>query len=1845
MASFEVPQHVPLPILARRHIALYTDRPLCIPTSPRMYHHPHMFGHCLVDPAFVGQCSQPYVLSAVDRFPPTASHPSLSLIRVCYQPVVMFGKRPRGFPSTRLSGCPLANADANMCPLMEAGRLALRCSGMCGVSAEQHRCSYHILLEEKNLPLLHSYLSEPMTVAAHGLQQWGVTKYVLDTVCFAEPFHAEHYHSDPVVLANISHTAEELRVEALSASSPRGGRATPMKEGGRENTTSSGGALPVDGIASGSAAEAAAAHDVLASEEALSETGVVGPQRLQQQPLLRQQHEVEQHRLQERPQESSGRQCFLDVEAVPSEQAREALQAEVSRTQKAQAWASLVLQRQPLTEHNQLAQSFLRPFSDTQEDLQRREEQQEVQRVPSDQQRTERPEQGTGSWRSWQPEELQEAAIQTEQDFLGTEPQTVSRQQGIAPREHSWQDVGPRPQQPLQGLGQAGQCLAQQQHLHYSRAPITDDSVASLPSRDAVAAPAQAQTFSDRQAAVQSGPQRVALRRRSSHLQQQPSLQPQQLHLQEAPQQLQREQSQGTRRHQGRFATPGSNGHVTFSAAQEVSGWDWQQKRSDTSMQQRVQCGQEATSLADGLQQRQTRESLRARAEDGDIMNAFSSASQSPFATVSGANAENVALKSGWSVSLPEAEELQSVCNPGTSVLNGGRGLSSTKLPQNTDKFCGWSNNPGGQVHWGQEHTAQLQQQMSKENELLGCRAYGQNSYHRRSTTGLPADNQSHWSVGSSSGSSNTRRRRSCGGDQQKSGLYGQFPRSSVREIAPTRGINREPAQVAPIPSDAGSARAPAFDIEPSPRADASRLRLQTASTCPEVVDGCVSKRPNLIADAQQDGYAGDSGTGDSNVKQASASMSSLDESECAKTGIRKEPHKVRLQTVSPSRREDGFFMETSEGGREPVSVSSRREPRQLRSSSVATSVALSEAAAAVAKKASSASVLPPVGASLPAALLGDLQQYASGNSVAGNATRDLVEQVEALKLASASNNAPQNSRPQTRDVKQQQKRTSSLSTSNRRATGVTRDHCSSEGNRSRSLKESNDENEVHLREWRSSADTVPVLRHRPLLQHETTHSRGGAKGTRQHIFLSDSMGRGGEKERRWAAGRVARPLWHDAPPEETPRKLNLTSFVGETWTSRLKGKLIIVVRRLPFDIRTTSNCLAKLECLLLGQGGPTSHWGSKAESNVETDTGRRDAFRLRSLALARELLRRVRSEMQLVPQRGKAIRSLLEAPFGPPSAARSDGSLLQQTEAIPTNPADYTSFAGVNAQREEDASHQSGQQLQDSARTSSSGHKLDRVDADSRASKPSPSSSHRSRADLGGSASESPEKSMVDSETPQRVVDSPAGGQATDGLVVLSGADIAWDIATTLKPYVPCITISDLGIDWEDMGLTGSEQQLMQQRVLDTVRRLHPSVHPISLGREARRECYSEQILNTLFHCRTPPVGTGFFHLDWQGYVRMNEEFAKAVQQDYTEGDVVLIYDYHFMLLPLMLRHALPKATIVVHWATVFPSSEMFRILPQRESLLSGLLGADLITFQAYAFHRQFANTCRMLRGAGALAGVRLAIVPRGLDPTPWLQQMRLQKSGGPSDWEELREKLGGRTVFLSVDSISANSGIPHKMVAFRHFLQEHPEYINKVVFVQAAITDSTAPDTFLDQDPRQLLSETECHELLSQVYHFVGCINSEFGAVASQAVHFLTVPWTAEGLSPLFACADVCLATSVRESFSWAAYAFILCQKFSNKGVLVLSEFSGSAQALGAGALMVNPWNARSFAAALLDALNMSEQERAERHAYAYRYCTKHSDKMWARQLLTELGTVLRTPSRETHAPGDSFTVEHAA
>ena len=906
---------------------------------------------------------------------------------------------------------------------------------------------------------------------------------------------------------------------------------------------------------------------------------------------------------------------------------------------------------------------------------------------------------------------------------------------------------------------------------------------------------------------------------------------------------------------------------------------------------------------------------------------------------------------------------------------------------------CSWVRPPGLQLQQQVQLQQQPQQQCppSQQQQLLPQgktpqqTAQQEPQQHPQRSGGAPALPKASTSGGksagiglaqstsfsnSSSSSSSSRRRRSTGGGQKNFMGTGQAPGSSQREVAPPRGASRWAEQTpttvtsaeTPQPASKGAASAapaapPASAAEtaatskPRSSSEFPKAGLHAAASRPNAADG--SAVPQPPSETQQKGGKGSPAAvpgvtrGREAAAAAAASFPSYPATSAAPMRGTPSRGSVRVIAPSPSWREPRSVVR--QPPEEAFEDGLLHAPPQPRSSSVAAAVSLSEAAAAVARRASSAFALPPLGTSLPPELLSDLQLHAAATSAAHHAADEVAEQLEVLRRARTSKGfVPGLQLTRSDSGKQQQGTAAAPLPSPARdapqgatgylATGVGDSAPASVGSRRRRFEEGSEEAQTS-RERRASLDILGELRHRPLLQHETSHCGGGISGRRQRVFLSDSMGRSSDKERRRPGAPVTRPLWYEVPSGETPRKLNLTSFVGETWTSRPKGKFIIVVRRLPFDIRTTSNCLAKLESLLLGQadslhspsspsptptrrpgsiispdraewnagaqlkgylgpplrssssfaarklrggeddfmgssrsvddisrvggsggpGGPPSRaWGSTTDADVDTDNGRRDAFRLRSLALARELLRRVRSEMQLVPQRGKAIRNLLEAPVGPPTTARSDPN-LQTAECVSTHPTTFASPAAASTSKTDEPPAQGNlAQQQQGSTTSSTIRTPDRI-----ALGMSPSETISPSA--ADAATEEEQTLHSDGGMVEGTQSLPNGGNftgtsgaavASDGLVVLSGADIAWDIATTLKPYVPCITISDLGIDWEEMGLTGSEQQIMQQRVLETVRRQHPTVHPISLGREARRECYSEQILNTLFHCRTPPVG-----------------------------------------------------------------------------------------------------------------------------------------------------------------------------------------------------------------------------------------------------------------------------------------------------------------------------------------------------------------------------------------------------
>ncbi|KAF8821113.1 putative Alpha,alpha-trehalose-phosphate synthase [Cardiosporidium cionae] len=425
----------------------------------------------------------------------------------------------------------------------------------------------------------------------------------------------------------------------------------------------------------------------------------------------------------------------------------------------------------------------------------------------------------------------------------------------------------------------------------------------------------------------------------------------------------------------------------------------------------------------------------------------------------------------------------------------------------------------------------------------------------------------------------------------------------------------------------------------------------------------------------------------------------------------------------------------------------------------------------------------------------------------------------------------------------------------------------------------------------------------------------------------------------------------------------------------------------------------------------------------------------------------------------------------------------------------------------------------------------------------------------------------------------------------------------------------------------------------------------PVFLEEDARKETYSEQLLSPLFHYHTPPLGTGFPELDWSGYVKLNEEFLRVLKTVYKEGDYVLIFDFHLMLLPQLVREIDSVAKVGFYLNSIFPSSEMFRILPQREELLRGVLSANMVGFHSFQYKRHFLTACTRVLGVECSdrgiepctetggTGSRVVSTPCGIDNDRWLREVEIPEF--LKRLEDLKSKMGARKIILGIDSLAYVRGIPHKIMAFHEFLANHPTWASKVLFLQIALHKGFSRAS--QASKTQQLS-TDQLNILSQVYEVCGAINAEFGSFDALPVHFLLADLKIEELAPLYACADVAIVTSLRESLSTIAYEFILCQRKSNKGVIILSEFSGSAQSLGAAALCVNPWDIHTFAIAIHDALVMNDHEKSVRHEFAYNYVLKHDVKMWGRRLMSDLQHAVQDLEHERLSIPPYLTKERA-
>jgi alpha,alpha-trehalose-phosphate synthase [UDP-forming] len=349
----------------------------------------------------------------------------------------------------------------------------------------------------------------------------------------------------------------------------------------------------------------------------------------------------------------------------------------------------------------------------------------------------------------------------------------------------------------------------------------------------------------------------------------------------------------------------------------------------------------------------------------------------------------------------------------------------------------------------------------------------------------------------------------------------------------------------------------------------------------------------------------------------------------------------------------------------------------------------------------------------------------------------------------------------------------------------------------------------------------------------------------------------------------------------------------------------------------------------------------------------------------------------------------------------------------------------------------------------------------------------------------------------------------------------------------------------------------------------------------------------------------------DWEQYRVVNEKFADALIEEMNgvEAPVVLVQDYHFALLPRMIKRRRPDARIALFWHIPWPNSEAFGICPWQEEILLGMLGADLVGFHTQYHCNNFLETVeRAIEGRVEWDDFR---VVRGQHTTQ-VQPFPISVAAEPAaavtqDRASVRARLGfdGTLVALGVERIDYTKGLPERMRAVRRFFERWPEYRRRAVFVQVASPSRTSI-------PRYQALQQEIQEL-------VRIINEEVGERGWRPIVYRERHHNRAEVAALYRAADVCLVTSLHDGMNLVAKEFVAARD-DEDGVLILSRFTGASRDLR-DALAVNPYDVEGMADAIRTAFEMDAAERRRRMARMRAQVRERNIYRWAALLLTEL------------------------
>jgi trehalose-6-phosphate synthase len=456
--------------------------------------------------------------------------------------------------------------------------------------------------------------------------------------------------------------------------------------------------------------------------------------------------------------------------------------------------------------------------------------------------------------------------------------------------------------------------------------------------------------------------------------------------------------------------------------------------------------------------------------------------------------------------------------------------------------------------------------------------------------------------------------------------------------------------------------------------------------------------------------------------------------------------------------------------------------------------------------------------------------------------------------------------------------------------------------------------------------------------------------------------------------------------------------------------------------------------------------------------------------------------------------------------------------------------------------------------------------------------------------------------------------GRAIETIVPASG------LVTALEPILNACDGT-----WVAHGSGDADREMVdnKHRIRVPPKEPHYTLRRVWLSKQEEEGYYygfSNEGLWPLCHiAHTRPI---FRASDWEQYEAVNRKFAEVVldEIDGLSEPTVLVQDYHFALLPRLIKEKRPDARIAIFWHIPWPNPEAFGICPWQGELLDGLLGADLIGFHVQTHCHNFLETvdraleCRIDWPSNTVTRnyhkTDVRPFPISVDFNSEAPDLTEKVQSYHVSQAQLLREMGMTALYLGVgvDRVDYTKGIPERFAGIERFLEKYPGYIGKFTFLQIGAPSRTHIKRY--------------HDLMTEVEAEAERINWKFKAGNWKPIIFLNRHHDHNEIERIYKLADFCLVTSLHDGMNLVAKEF-LASRADEEGMLILSRFAGAANELR-DAIIVNPYASDEIAEAIRLAIEMSPDERRRRMRWMRQLVKEQNIYRWAGSLISELSKV---------------------